>query len=230
VSKSGGEFVTTGEPHSQDAITVRDADLRYIDGKLEGTVKLTFRGGEALRWRLEERDNDEAARRKDLEQELSHWLPSGSTVDLGAVTGWTSSEEPLTAEYKVSVPGVVTQTGKRLLVPVGLFESNDTHPFRHASRRLPVYFSYPFREIDNVTIELPGGFQLEATPQTRDFSAGFAIYQRVASFVDNKINLQRRLQMDGYIFMPEQYSSLRAFYDTVRAGDEETLVMKSGPQ
>jgi hypothetical protein len=230
MNKNGGEFITTTSPHSADAITLRDGTLRLSEGKLEGTVKVTFKGLEALRWKTNEREEDDAEKRKDLEKELAGWLPTGAEIELTKVTGWTSTDDPLVAEFKVSVIGAVTSTSKRLLMATGVFQSNDSHPFKHPERKLPVYYSYPYREIDDITIELPAGYQLEGSPKPQTVKTDFAVYQRMASADGSKVHMQRRFVMEGFLFMPRFYADIRSFYDAVRAGDEETLVMKAGAQ
>jgi hypothetical protein len=229
-AKGGGVFVQTPAPRSLDAVTVRDAALKFGDGRLDGTVKVTFNGLEALRWRTSERDDDEATKRKDLEDELAGWLPGGATIELTKVTGWTSTDEPLVAEFKVSVIGAVTATGKRLLLNTGLFHGNDQHPLQHADRQLPVYFPYPFRELDDITIQLPPGFKIEGAPPMKDERAAFGAYQRVTDFAGDKVHVQRLFVMDGIIFRNEYYRDLRSFYDTVRASDGDTLVLKGAAQ
>jgi hypothetical protein len=229
-AKNGPEFIATPDPRSNEAVTLREAQLRLADGMVDGTVKLTFRGMEAVRWRLNERDEDDTERRKDLEKELGDWLPSGARIDMVSVNSWTSSEEPLIAEFKVSMPSVMTQTGKRLLLATGLFQRNNMHPFRHAERKLPIYYSYPYRDLDDIYIELPAGYALEGNPPPKTIRTDFAVYQRAAAFEGNKLHLQRRFVIEGFVFMPTVYPQIRSFYDGVRAGDEETLVMKGGAQ
>ena len=101
---------------------------------------------------------------------------------------------------------------------------------QHADRQLPVYFPYPFRELDDITIHLPPGFKIEGAPPLRDEHAAFGSYQRVTDFAGDKVHVQRLFVMDGIIFRNEYYKDLRSFYDTVRASDGDTLVLKGAAQ
>ena len=49
-------------------------------GNLTGTITVKFEGGDALEHRLDELDTDEAGRKKDLEDELQGWLPTGASI------------------------------------------------------------------------------------------------------------------------------------------------------
>jgi hypothetical protein len=229
-AKNGGQFLTTTDPASSGAVTQRVATFRYVDGALEGTLRLKFFGMEALRWRLNEHEEDETARRKDLEDEVQGMLPTNAKVDLINSPAWETTDDILVADFKISIPGAFSRTGKRLLFPVGLFQAQDSHPFRHADRKLPVYYAYPYREFDDIIIELPPGLALEGAPEPKLSRTDFAGYQRKLAFADNKLHLERAFIIEGILFQLQHYPRLRAFYDGVRAGDEEALVLKGGAQ
>jgi hypothetical protein len=230
VDKAGADFVKTTVPRSADATIVRRARLRFDAGSLAGTLNVDFTGLEALRWRLDMRDDDEVARRKELESEVKKWLPAAATVDLVSAAGWDKVEEPLTAEFKITVPDAAPQTGKRILLPTGVFQGNDSHPFQNADRKLPIYFSYPFQEIDDVAIEFPAGFEVEATPQPRDQKTESFSYQRTASFKDGKLRLERKFSIEEFIFPKPTYNRVRGFWNFARAGDSETLILRKAAE
>jgi hypothetical protein len=58
----------------------------------------------ALSIRLEGMKQDEAARRKELEESLKKSLAQGATVNLVSAEGWESSEGPVKASFEVEVP------------------------------------------------------------------------------------------------------------------------------
>jgi len=62
---------------------------------------------------------------------------------------------------------VVHQAGDRLLLPVYVLTNPGRYPFRSAFRKYPIYFNYLFTEIDDLTIELPEGYEVEALPKAR---------------------------------------------------------------
>ena len=69
VNKNGVEFVTTPLPPSSDAILARSASLEIDEeGTVSGTVQVEFKGQRAALWREDERNEDEAGRRKKLER------------------------------------------------------------------------------------------------------------------------------------------------------------------
>ena len=124
LDKDGGSWVTTPNPESSASQVIRKADLSLTsEGSLEGKLAVTFTGLEALWRRVEERNEDEAHRKKVLEDYVKEIIPVGIDVELTNKPDWTSSAPMLVAEYSLKVPGWVSGAGKRALLPVGLFSA-----------------------------------------------------------------------------------------------------------
>ena len=73
-------------------------------GDLEGKLTVTFTGLEAMWRRREELHEDEAARKKFLEDEVKEYIPAASEVYLTNQPDWKSSNPPLVAEFKLKIP------------------------------------------------------------------------------------------------------------------------------
>ncbi len=226
--KDGGVFVTSPKPRSTDAVVERKGVLQLDrEGTLQGKAEVTFVGQEALQRRLQSREADEAGRRKALEDEVREHLPAGSTVELTNQPNWEGPEEPLRAEFHIKTPNFGTSTGRRLLLPLAVFQANTKYPFQTTQRVHPIYFSYPFQTLDDITLEVPKGYEVESFPAARSKTFPFCRYEIARRSQDGTLRLERRLVMDGYFFPVEKYSALRVFYDAVRAGDEEQVVLKA---
>jgi hypothetical protein len=230
LEKQGGTFISTPQPNGADATEQRTAALRLNeDGKREGKVRYMVNGYPAARRKRAALELDENGRNKDLEDDLKEELPSNAVVKLRNTTGWTSSDEPLVVEYDIEIPGFALTTGRRLLVPTGVFQANTRNPFDHEVRKHPVYFRYPFREIDDVTIELPPGYRIESVPVNKKIPAAFGSYEILRESKDSKLHIIRKFVMDGYFYNPEYYPTLRQFYVLTRGGDEEQAVLRAAP-
>jgi hypothetical protein len=229
LDKKGGSFVTAPPAPYDKAITKRTAEMALdAEGTLNGTVTVKFEGGEALEHRLDEMDTDEAGKKKDLEEEMQRWLPSGAVIKLAKVEGWDSSDGPLTASFNVEMPGYASFAGKRLLLPVYLFQAKQMDAFKRAERKFPVYFPYAFAESDRVNIKIPDGYTLETVPQQQSVSLGYAGYQNVVQFDGKQLVTQRVLQVNGIFFKVELYPEVKDFFGKVQAGDEQQAVLSGG--
>jgi hypothetical protein len=229
LDRKGGTFVKAPPLTYDKSVTRRTANMSLDqDGTLKGDVVVEFEGAEALEHRLDARDSDEAGRKKDIEDELKQWLPTGAVVKMTLAQGWETTDGPLVARFNVEVPSYATLAGKRLLIPAFLFQSRENRAFAHAQRKYPLYFPYPFTESDAVTIKVPSGFTPESIPAAEDAKLGYARYQNVSNFDGIQLVSQRQLAFNGIYFDLDKYSELKSFFGKVQAGDEQQAVLHGG--
>jgi hypothetical protein len=227
LASDGGAFLKTPDPQPEQGLIRRKATLKLdADGGLEGTVEVVYHHLQALERRINEMDEDEAGRQKVLEDELKALLPAGAEVTLERASGWEGTEEPLLAQFRVQIPGMATHTGRRMLVPMSVFHALKTHPFDHEKRRFAVYFDYPFEQEDEVTLELPEGYQVETVPTPKTANTQLGAYELVGTQNGGHLQVRRRLRLRGYYFPVQHYAALRSFYSTVRAGDGDQAVLQ----
>jgi len=230
LDESGGEVITTPPPASSDAVTERKANLKWIDGTLSGKLTVSFQGQEALVWRVDEREQDAAGRRKELEDRVKEWVPSGASVKLTNSPDWESSDQPLVAEFDLEVPNFGASTGRRLLLPAGVFQTDRKNPFQHAARVHPIYFSYPWEEVDDIHIEVPKGLEPETLPPAKKMDQVFGKYEISTTKEAEGLHIQRKFTMEHMMFPVEHYPYLRAFYNDVGQGDEQQMVLRATQQ
>ena len=231
VQHSGGLLITTPDPKSENAVIERKGSFKLDDeGTLEGRLKVIFAGQDALERRQAGRDDDDSGRRKALVDEVKSWLPAGSSVDLTDLNKWEQSAEPLSAEFAIRVPNYGSRTGKRLLAPVGVFQTGQKPKFQSARRIHPVYFPYPYRQVDEIELLLPAGLKVQSLPQPRNQTTPFGHYEISSQNDGGVVRVNRRLVMDRIIFRTDSYPELRAFYNGARAGDEQQIVLQHNAQ
>ena len=227
--KNGSTFVSVPSLQSDRSLTHRVANMILTDeGSLKGEITVEFKGEEALEHRLDAVESDSEGKKKDLEDELKVWLPGGSTVKMLSAQGWESSDDALTALFSVEVPGYASSVGKRLLLPSLLFEPQQKDAFKHADRKYPVYFSYPFTERDRVVIKLPSGYSLESVPPKQDIGIGYARYLTISVSDGKNLVSERALGFNAVLVPLEKYAELKDFMSKIQSGDEQQVVLKEG--
>jgi hypothetical protein len=227
LDKDGGTWLTTSLPESSASQILRKADLNMTsDGSLEGKLTVTFTGLEALWRRVEERNEDEAHRKKLLEDYVKEIIPVGIEVELTNKPEWASSAPTLVAEYSLKVPGWISGAGKRALCPVGLFSGPEKHMFEHSTRVHPLYFHYWFEKSDDVRIELPLGWQVGSLPQAQNNDAKAIAYSLKVESDKGSLHLERHLRCSLTFLEQKYYGTLRNFYQSVRSGDEQQIVLQ----
>ena len=229
LTKDGGAWVGTPLPDSNLTRVERKADLKLdSEGTLEGKLTVTYYGVEAQTLRMEERSEDATSRKKILEDMVRESVPAAIEVELQNQPDWKSSSLALVSEYSFKVPGWVAGAGKRALLPVGLFSAAEKNVFEHEGRVYSVYFHYSYRKVDDVSIQLPLGWKLGSLAKPVEQDAKAAAYTMKTEDQAGSLHLTRMIRSDLMMVPKANYSALRAFFQMVRTGDEEQVVLQPG--
>jgi len=227
LDKDGGSWVTTMLPPASESRIERHAQMRLLDtGDLEGTLALKFTGLEASTRRVEQRNADDAARKKFLEDQVREYIPAGVEVELTNKPDWNSSSPTLLAEYTLKVPGWSSGAGRRALVPVGLFSATEKHLFEHASRTHPIYFEFPFQRLDDISIDLPLGWKVSSLPSEKKQDGHVIVYSLKAEDAKGTLHIVRSLNVDFLQLETKYYPALRQFFQIVKSQDDQQIVLQ----
>ncbi len=222
------ELAQTPEPDYKQTVSQRIGQLKLReDGALTGQILLSWTGQEALSRRIDGGKTDEAGRTKALEDDLKALLPAASMIKLVQSKGWDQPNDRLQGVFNVEIPSFATSTGKRLILPTALFEQGEKQPFVHQQRKNPVYFSYPYRTYDNVQMTLPSGLKVESLPQKQSVNPEFGIYTAERTQKGNMLELRRDFAIGGFAFQLSNYPELKSFYEKMKSGDEEQIVLQN---
>jgi Domain of Unknown Function with PDB structure (DUF3857) len=228
LDKDGGTWIQTSMPSSDQTTLQRSARLEISnEGDLAGKLTVTYTGLNAWNIRMVGRNQDDAARRKLLEDGIKESIPAGSELELTNAPDWQSANSAFVAEYQLKVPGWTASAGRRALLPTGLFSASEKHLFEHADRVWPVYFRNPFRTVDDISISLPQGWKTETLPKDIDRDAKAVQYTLKVEDKNGAIHIQRTLRSDAVIVAKENYPILRTFYQLVKTEDEQQVILQS---
>ncbi len=229
LDKEGGNWITTPLSTPSESRVERHASFRLTDsGDLEGKATVTFTGLAALWRRIEERNDDDAERKRFLEDELKQSIPITAEAELTNKPAWNSSDPTLVAEYDVKIPGWASAAGHRTLLSVGIFGGQEKHTFEHAERVHPVYFSFPYENDDELTIELPSGWQVGDVPKTQNIDLKSAVYNLTVENGKGVLSVKRRVMINLQSVDVKNYPLLRDFFQKIRTGDEQQIIVSSG--
>jgi len=157
------EGIWTRTQHLEPARSARQrrAELKLLDdGTLEGSVQFTYTGHIGREEKLDLEDKTAAQQEEEWKKNLQERL---STAEISSFTVEQATDpvKPVVVKFKVTVPGYATRTGKRILFQPAFFERNLGARFTESKRRWNIYFDYPWSEDDQVSIELPEGWELD---------------------------------------------------------------------
>lgn len=205
----------------------REVALRLAaEGRLTGTIKVRFGGQEGLRLKLDHLTADEDTMKKDLEAELGGILPAGAMITLQGVENLKNAADEVVASFEVTLPPLTTNAGDRTLLPASPILGVYRDSLRHAQRKHPLSFPHPYWESDDIVISLPEGMRIEAFPAPRNESQdGLEHSLSCAAEDGTTLRVRREFKLKTCDHPVTFYDSVRAFFDRVRAADEERVVL-----
>ncbi|HEY5330400.1 MAG TPA: DUF3857 domain-containing protein [Acidobacteriaceae bacterium] len=227
---TGTDFALTPPMSYKDTRTDRVANLTMAeDGKVTGTIDMTYRGATALHWRQQALRGDEESLRHGLRTSLEELLPKTLEVKVVSIDNLTDYEKPLAVKFEAK--GTVgTPTGKRLVLPVDLFTASEHAEFTQEKRDLAVYFHYPQTVLDAQRINLPATMSVEAVPPAGKLTMPHtAVYSLEATSAANNVTVRRTFLFGEILVLPKDYPELRTYYSQFQAKDQESIVLKVAP-
>jgi len=199
----------------------------HIDGDtLKGNVTVTYSGHEAMDIRYEQHNHDDVTAKKNIEESMKGWFFNGSNVKLTKLSGLRSAEEPLVAELEVELPTTGAITGSRAIVPLAVFTAAAKAPLSSERRKASLYFRYQYRVDDDVTLDVPAGYNVEALPTARTHDLGGLVYSTKIDRAESSVHLARSLAVKTIGIDVEKYDVVRNFFKLVATADQDQLVLK----
>ena len=228
LDKDGGTWVKTTLPKSSESRIEHVAKLRLSEsGNLEGKLIVTYTGLEAMYHRQDVRNADDVTRKKFLEDRVKNQIPVASEAKLTNAPEWSNPETPLVAEFDITIPDWASNAGKRTVIPAGVFTAIEKHVFEHANRVHPIYVDYPYEKDDDVTIELPLGWEVSSVPPPQARDGHVVAYTLKVDKDGSTLHMTRKLAWDFLLIEAKYYPALRDFFQSVRTGDDQQIVLQS---
>lgn len=215
---------------SPDASKIRrTAKLRLTDdGSLEGDVRIEYTGHAAMQRKGLAEDDTPAEQEQSLKNSFKNRM---STAELSSVRIENmGSAEPLIQTFKVRVPGYAQRTGRRLFLQPAFFQHGAKPLFTASDRRHDIYFDYPWSEEDEVTIELPAGYEFDNAEAPVPFQALPITKYDVKIMAGQNLLVYKRSFFFGgdnnLLFPVQSYRDVKLVFDTVQERDGHTITLR----
>jgi hypothetical protein len=109
-----------------------------------------------------------------------------------------------------------------------LSEALRENPFKSQDRFYPVEMPGIFDEVYTLSMTIPEGFEVEEIPKPAivKFNENDGVFQYLIQRNENQIQLRSRIKLERATFSPDEYNSLRQFFDMVVKKQGEQIVLK----
>jgi PHD/YefM family antitoxin component YafN of YafNO toxin-antitoxin module len=109
---------------------------------------------------------------------------------------------------------------------VGIFGAPEKQIFSRAERVHPICFNFSNQKKDDITVDLPEGWTISSVPQPQDEDAKAAEYILKVENKKTQVHITRTVRSDLFLVPKETYPVLRTFYQVVRSGDDQQIVLQ----
>ena len=219
-------FATTPPNTYMNSTISRIANLSIDEkGGVKGTVRFVMTGQEALHWRQLALENDEEEVKKQFNESMRDHFPDGVQGDFDHFLGIEDYRNNLIGTIQIK-GSLGAATNKHFFLPGLFFESRAKHPFVALDKRIiPIDVHYPKIEQDDVTYDLPPGFNVE-TPQAVNVAwPDHALLKIDFQTTGSSIEVSRTLVYNYTVLDSKDYTGLHDFYQKVATADQQQLVL-----
>jgi hypothetical protein len=229
-----GFFVKTQFADAAQSKRIHWGEFKLLeDGTLDGIVQYTFTGHEGIIEKNIYDDMSPAQREEHFKESVKNRL-STAEISKFEMSGADSADKPISVKFHISVPGYGTRTGKRLLLQPAFFQRNFSPRFAATNRKWNLYFDHAWSEDDEVSIELPAGWELDqgTTPPGVNLGAVGGYKVQLGKTPDGrKIVYKRTFEWgrDNKLLFPvKTYETIKAAFDAIQEQDGHMITLKAG--
>ena len=222
IEESGGTLVSTPRYGIR-----QNVQLRHIQAKVDDEGDLSMQS--VTKYGGTQQDNlsmminnlSKEKVKKVLQQELEL-----STYDVSDFKyEETKSVLPeLKENLDITVSGYATMSGRRMFITPNILNRSGRKFEEEEGRTVDFVFTSEWRDEDDCEIEIPQGYELEATPGDVSIKTQFGTYTSSAKLVGNKIAYHRIREQFSGRFPVKDAAALANFYTEIYKADRSRMV------
>ena len=213
-------IVPTGKSSSSYTANCSVSD----NGALNGKLQLTFQDYSALSLRhsLSEKKPEDVI--KSILKPDTYSL----TIDSFSIRNKDMVRMPLIIDANISSGTYAQALDSFIYINPMTIDRTMDNPFKQEVRSFPVDFAYPIIDSYTINLTLPDGYVLKEFPQDINISVqgNIGTYQRKSQLSGNIFQLSTTFALDQIFVPPNQYPTLRKFYEQVVALESEQLILQ----
>lgn len=129
-------------------------------------------------------------------------------------------------EIAIAAPNFASVNSGRLMFALNAFNPLKSVPQRYRTRMNPFEIARGFYDYDEIEINLPPEFTIEAKPDATEYKDKFGFYKTEYSLVnENKLIYKRTYQINPGYYGKEDYENFRKFSESVAKMDNAKIVL-----
>jgi hypothetical protein len=219
-----GIRVTTCAGADRNTLHLQWTAMVRTDGSARVLGETIACGSVAAQLRDELQPEDPAGRRRWTETMLASRC-AGVELDSLAIVGLEPPGDTLRIGYAFRTTAFAQPRGGNELTlrPGGLVSSDLPDYFRSSTRTTPVRFRFPLRTTLDLTLHVPGFWELQGPPLRDSLSSPYGTQTRTWSGDGPRVQMRSVLELPGRDVPPQEYRKFREFLDAMRLRDLQEM-------
>lgn len=223
IGEAEPRFVDIPHPGSSNLLVCQTTATLSPEGALSATSHFRYDTYRAYAMRRGLRDADDPAAyfRERISERFGE-----VQIDSLVIVGLDSTDHPLAAMVRFTVPDYARPVSDRLFVELPLINRQESNPFKRRRRTFPVEYTIFRTSQETVRLILPEGYEVEALPETKTERRRKLSYAQTWELTGDTLTVGRRYSRLETVYQPREYEALRSYYDAVAASDKAQFVLR----
>ncbi|MCP3928447.1 MAG: DUF3857 and transglutaminase domain-containing protein [Bacteroidetes bacterium] len=233
IEGESGKVVEMNNPNIYTSQTLMNYVLDADNDRLQGSGATRLRQYGATRMRIKA-DEKEDENDQDIEISFDEKNETEDDNELDDIINILEASnvddiyKPVTIKYEKTLYRGINKIGNQIFLNATLDFGLKENPFLEESREFPIFYNSLTNYSHNVNIDIPENYTLSSIPEPIKFVLpdDKASFSYIVSFQLNKISIIYKLKINESNFLPEEYPSLKHFYDLIIEKQNEKIVLK----
>lgn len=223
ITDNGGEIAHTTVYKQSDNIQIRRAEV-IIDnlGSAIANIKTKYNG-------LQYENVEYPLNQPYINQKK--WLLKNIDIENFKIDSFCFNQVKKRIPYaelylKLKINDYVSDIGTRIFLPLNLMNKSKFVPKKERNRKIDIYLSYAYSDIDSINYVIPDNYSIEAVPKDTTINTIFGGYSSTIKINGNKILFVRKIIRNKGTYPPDKYGVLLKFYKDICVFDSQYIVLK----
>ncbi|TPD68230.1 DUF3857 domain-containing protein [Flavobacterium microcysteis] len=219
----GGEIVRTNVYETKDNTQITKGNYSVSDdGMISGKLEIKSKG---IQYDKKLNINEKSV--DDLKKIYKNYFSHINNLKI-IKTDILNDKDNIEFTEKISLEaaGYANKTGDRLIFALNAYNPSSSVPQRYRNRTNPFEISRGFYDYDEVTIDLPKGFVIEAKPENTEIKSAFGDYKTEYVILnENQLIYKRTYQINSGQFDKKDYENFRKFKEQIAKNDNAKIAL-----
>ena len=223
ITDNGGEIAHTTVYKQSDNSQIRKAEM-IIDntGSAIVNIKTKYNG-------LQYENVEYPLNQPYVNQKK--WLLKNVAIENFKIDSFCFNQEKTRIPYaelylKLKINNYVSNIGSRIFLPLNLMNKSKFVPKKEKNRKIDIYLSYAYSDIDSLYYVIPDNYSIESFPKDTTIKTIFGEYFNTIKINGNKILFIRKNFRNKGTYPPDKYGDLLKFYKDICIFDNQYIVLK----